>query len=182
MSQQLFKTTKWQPFRPAADAATAVETTLTADCVLSATIPAHTRVVEGVRGGRMRFFSNCANDETCIITFYAVEERNGKNGGYYVTNLGTTGTITFGTEVGTPLSDIDGTFRFAEAMTWTPSTFGTALLVYCGGNVADVDPAANAISELLWSDFGNIEMLTWRVTTYGLTATSKLNIDWKLDV
>jgi hypothetical protein len=173
-----YRTTRWR--RTRLTPPTAVETTITADSVVILDKPTDTVVIEGWRGGRFRVYSNGADDETATITFYAVEPFENENG-YMVSNIGTLA-ITLGTEVGVAGAQALPNHRFADTMTWTSSTFFTALQVYVGGNVADVDPAANAISDLMVSDFGGIHGLAWKVTTYGLTAARFIDVLAKFDV
>ena len=134
---------------------------------------------------RIRFITNGADNETATVTFYGIDPQekdiNASPRAYYATNLGNI-TLTFGTEVGVANTMVPQTMRYADTpLTWTAETFGTGILTYVGGNVADVE-VANNIGELMMSDVGNFAGMTWRVTTYGLTEGSSINLVCKLDV
>lgn len=141
--------------------------------------PSQAISVEGYRGARMRFVSNGANNETGTWTMYAIDQQ--QNGGWHVESLGTLA-ITLGTATGvSPGTGIPVTERFADTLTWTPTTWGSAMLTYVGGNAAAYSPADNTIAEFLISDFGNCSHVAFLITTYGLAAGSTANVLMKLD-
>jgi hypothetical protein len=155
--------------------ATAVESALV---TTRTTLPSTAAAVSGYRGGRFSVYSNGANNETATFTIYAVDPIG--MGGYRCESLGTLA-VTLGNStmvVGAPL---DASYRWADTLAWTPNTYGTALLTYVGGNAATPAATADTIAEFLWSDFGSVSHIAFVVTTYGLTATSKINVMGKLD-
>lgn len=174
------KTTRWQRGRDSAP--TAVESTL-ATTVGAA--PTQLKVIEGYRGGCIRFFSNGADNETATVTIYNVNQD--ASNGWQVESLGSVA-LTFGTStgvLGTIARDGDimtGTMRWADTCVWTASTYGTAMLTRVGGNIAAFSPADNTIAELMVSDFGSPMGIAMVVTTFGLTAARALMPVIRLEV
>lgn len=167
------------PFRPGRSAATAVETAL--GQVLATKPVSQTFGISSMRGCRVQVYSNGADNETATATVYALDQigsgENGTpgfaNGGYFAISLGTLA-ITLGTKVGTADSFIGTNMRFADTMTWSPTTYGTARLAYCGGNIAAFSPANDTVAELLMSDIGGSSDIAFVWTTYGLTTASSI--------
>lgn len=168
---------------------TAVESAL---ATTVASLPSSAIKCEGWRGFRAAFISNGANDETATFTLYGIDPFNSEEGergniGFRAQSLGTLA-ITLGTStavVNTALpldSGINSTWRWADAVVWTPTTYGTAVLTYLGGNAAAFSPADNTIAEFLMSDVGNFAHLALVCTTYGVTASSKIVPLVKFDV
>jgi hypothetical protein len=113
------KTTPWM--RGRVSAATAVESAL---ATTVATEPAQFIPLESFRGGRIRFFSNGANDETATVTLYDVNQDH--LGGWQTQSLGSLA-ITLGTSVavlGTAADDplMTGTKRWADTAVWSVTT------------------------------------------------------------
>lgn len=178
----LLATTPFKSLRPTAP--TAVESAL---ATTIATRPSQAISVEGWRGARISFISNGANDETTTFTLYALDpfvdlDGSPGNKGWRCQSLGTLA-LTLGTSTAVA-GTIEGNaaYRWADTITWSASTYGTALLTYVGGNAAAFSPADNTIAEFLISDFGNWSHIALVATTYGLTATSKIYPVGKLDV
>jgi hypothetical protein len=173
------KTTQWK--RGRVSAATAVESAL---ATTVATKPSQFIPLESWRGGCIRVYSNGADNETATITLYSVSEDT--DNGWQMQSLGTIA-ITLGTStaiLNTIAADpnMTGTKRWADTMTWTATTYGTAMLTRVGGNIAAFSPADNTIAELLVSDFGSPMGIAMMVTTYSLTATSALMPVLRLEV
>ncbi len=179
------KTTEFKRFRRSAP--TAVESSLTTTTVLA--FPASAIPVEGYRGARIQFITNGADNETATWTLYGIDahknalEDEATGYGYFVKSLGTLA-VTFGTAVGLSNSVglVPATYRYADTCVWSVTTYGTARLVYCGGNAAAFSPADNTIAEFLISDFGNSTHIALVCTTYGATAGSVVDALIKLDV
>ena len=187
-------TSAWVLARKGASVTTAVESAL---ATTVAAIPVSAVPCAGWRGFRMAFLSNGANDETATITVYGIDPFTNVDEeyavGYRTQSLGTLA-LTFGTSTlvaGTiydvtahtslPLA-LNASYRWADTVVWTASTYGTALLTYVSGNAAAFSPADNTIGEFLCSDFGNFAYLAFVCTTYGLSATKQLIPLVKFDV
>lgn len=173
------KTIPWK--RARVSPATAVESAL---ATTVATRPAQFIPIESYRGGRIRFYSNGANNETATVTLYEVNEDTDR--GWQMQSLGTID-ITLGTSTaiaGTIANDLNmsGTKRWADTAAWTATTYGAAMLTRVGGNINVFSPADDTIAELLVSDFGSPMGIALMVTTYGLTATSSLMPVIRLEV
>lgn len=180
----ILKSTEFKPAR--ATAPTAVESTL---ATTFQTLPASAFQVTGFRGGRIQFFTTGLDNETATATIYALDPHKGsdpsvggaQNSGWYCIDLGSVA-LTFSTAVGVLGTFVPVASRYADTIVWTPSTYGTARLVYVGGNIAAVSPVNNTIGELLVSDFGGSSHIAVVFTTYGLTAGNSINALVKLDV
>lgn len=161
------KTTRWRRARVAAP--TAVESAL---ATTVAAQPSAFFALEGWRGGRIRFYSNGANDETFTATLYDVNQD--MDGGWQTQSLGTIA-CTVGSSAAVPGTigydlNLTGNKLWVDTMVWTATTYGTAMLTRVGGNIAAFNPANNTIAELLVSDFGAAQGIAIVITTFGLTA------------
>ena len=166
-------------------AISAVETGL---ATTVATLPSQAVPTEGWRGMRLAFLTNGADGETAVLTLYGIDpfENSATPTGYRCQSLGTLA-IVVGTSArvaGTVLSNsnLNNTYTWADAITWTATTYGTAALTYIGGNAAAFSPADNTIAEFLHSDLSNFAFIALVCTTYGATAGSKIIPVAKFDV
>jgi hypothetical protein len=177
MTCDVLKTTHWTRTRTTSVAA--AETDITE---LMATRPVDLIGIESYRGARFRFYSTeAAGADTSVVTFYGVDPIGGPggSGGWFATALGTVTIDNWSTEVGVTGTMFETGWRFADTGTWTPDAFGTAILVYVTGNIAFEDRSGN-IGELLVSDFGGFNYVTWRLTTDSIgtliNSVHKLNV------
>ena len=169
-------------------APTAVESAL---ATTVAALPSQAISVEGMRGGRIIFYSNGADNETAVATLYAIDQIHPNEraelggdptiGGFRCESMGTI-TITLGGSLGIVGTAVPVAHRYADTLVWAPTAFGTALLTYVGGNVGTPVVAADTIAEILVSDFGNAQYIAVVFTTYTLTAGRAINAIVKVDL
>ena len=176
MAIDILATSDFLPMRaspPVSDAATSES----APSVTTVTMPTDTIVIEGRRGAKILFASNCTSGNTATATFYGVGRTRRPLGddpsnlyGYVTWPLGTLA-LTFSLAGTANVFYPFGNF-IASTMAWTAGTMGTGLLTYTGGNAADVDLASYP-SLFLISDFGSLWGITMRFTTYSVIASGK---------
>lgn len=187
MSALEFRTTEWQLAR--ATAPTAVESGL---AVKATTLPAAAFCVEGFRGGRIRFIcASTTDNDTATATIYSIDGLRGsqptQNKGYMVDSLGTVAITFSSNSVMAGIADssvFPSNYFMADTLgAWSPTTPGSARLVYVGGNIASYTGTSNTnAAELLISDFAGCSHIAVVFTTYGLSvATTPINALIKLD-
>ncbi len=161
-------------------AITAVEAALATTVV---SLPDNAISVEGQRGFRLTALCNGADDETATVTLYGVDAFDNSNSpnGYRCQSIGSIA-LTFGTTVYTAgtvaphqLVPLGKTYRYIDTAVFTATTFGTYRVTNLGAPAgAAFSPADNTIAEFNISDVSGHHFIVPRVTTYGLTATSKI--------
>ncbi len=184
-SRDQIGSTPWFPARSVTALPSAVESALAATV---ATLPASAVPIDGWRGARLTFVSNGLNDETATATVYGIDRffnnQDDTSAGFRVESLGTLditlSTVTAVLNTVLPASQtaalpFNTTWRYPDTMVWTSSTFGTYRLTNLGAQAAAFSPTLNAtIAEFNISDLGGFSHIAVVITTYGLTATSKV--------